>query len=87
MGEQKGLKKPGWHEVKHISSPPQLTNPTDIEDLASNTQILTAKPEDLTPDNITTAAQIVQTLLVGPNVTEVRKKTQPGQTKVSAAAF
>uniref|UniRef100_H2RNL8 G-protein coupled receptors family 2 profile 2 domain-containing protein n=1 Tax=Takifugu rubripes TaxID=31033 RepID=H2RNL8_TAKRU len=39
--------------------------------LASNTQILTSVPQELTPDNITTAAQIVQTLLVSSNVTEV----------------
>lgn len=39
--------------------------------LASNTQILTSVPQELTPDNITTAALIVQELLVSSNVTEV----------------
>ncbi|TWW63860.1 Adhesion G-protein coupled receptor G7 [Takifugu flavidus] len=47
-----------------------LTNSANIEALASNTQILTSVPQELTPDNITTAAQIVQTLLVSSNVTE-----------------
>lgn len=57
--------------MKHISSPPQLTSSANLEFLANNTQILTAIPENLTPDNVTTAAQIVQTLLVSPNATEV----------------
>ncbi|TNM94055.1 hypothetical protein fugu_002231 [Takifugu bimaculatus] len=53
-----------------ILSTQLLTNSANIEALASNTQILTSVPQELTPDNITTAAQIVQTLLVSSNVTE-----------------
>lgn len=50
----------------------QLTNPADLETLATSTQILTSKPEELTAENVTTAAQIANTLLLSPNTTEVR---------------
>uniref|UniRef100_A0A665TK68 Adhesion G protein-coupled receptor G7 n=1 Tax=Echeneis naucrates TaxID=173247 RepID=A0A665TK68_ECHNA len=49
----------------------QLTTGADLETLASSTQILTSRPEDLTPENITTASQIADSLLRVPNVTEV----------------
>uniref|UniRef100_A0A665TS61 Adhesion G protein-coupled receptor G7 n=1 Tax=Echeneis naucrates TaxID=173247 RepID=A0A665TS61_ECHNA len=42
---------------------PQLTTGADLETLASSTQILTSRPEDLTPENITTASQIADSLL------------------------
>ncbi|XP_059183529.1 adhesion G-protein coupled receptor G7-like [Centropristis striata] len=48
-----------------------LTSPAALETLASSTQILTSKPEELTAENITTAAQITNTLLLSPNATEV----------------
>ncbi|XP_059183528.1 adhesion G-protein coupled receptor G7-like [Centropristis striata] len=48
-----------------------LTSPAALETLASSTQILTSKPEELTAENITTAAQIANTLLLSPNATEV----------------
>ncbi|XP_073318814.1 adhesion G-protein coupled receptor G7 [Pagrus major] len=47
-----------------------LTSPADLESLASSTQILTSKPEELTAENVTTAAQIVDRLLRSPNATE-----------------
>ncbi|XP_022619744.1 adhesion G-protein coupled receptor G7-like [Seriola dumerili] len=47
-----------------------LTNVADLETLASSTQILTSRPGELTADNITTAAHIVNTLLLSPNATE-----------------
>lgn len=47
-----------------------LTSPADLEALAASTQILTSRPEDLTAENITTAAQIANTLLSSPNATE-----------------
>ncbi|XP_038584939.1 adhesion G-protein coupled receptor G7-like [Micropterus salmoides] len=48
----------------------QLTGPADLEMLASSTQILTSNPEELTAENVTTAAQIANTLLLSPNATE-----------------
>lgn len=50
----------------------QLTSPADLELLAASTQILTSKPEALTAENVTAAAQIANTLLLSPNATEVR---------------
>lgn len=67
-------------------SPPQLTSSANLESLASNTQILTSIPEDLTPDNVTAAAQIVQTLLVSPNVTEVSGVTAKSTRSQSVCA-
>lgn len=55
-----------------LSFIPQLTSPADLEVLASATQILTSDPEKLTPENVTTAAEIVNQLLQSPNATEVR---------------
>ncbi|XP_029369665.1 adhesion G-protein coupled receptor G7-like [Echeneis naucrates] len=52
---------------RHVQS---LTTGADLETLASSTQILTSRPEDLTPENITTASQIADSLLRVPNVTE-----------------
>ncbi|XP_055772129.1 adhesion G-protein coupled receptor G7-like [Salvelinus fontinalis] len=42
----------------------------DLLDLAFSTQILTSRPEQLSADNITTAAQIANTLLLSANITE-----------------
>ncbi|XP_071335566.1 adhesion G-protein coupled receptor G7-like [Trachinotus anak] len=47
-----------------------LTSVADLETLASSTQILTSRPEELTAENVTTAAQIANTLLLSPNATE-----------------
>ncbi|XP_041834318.1 adhesion G-protein coupled receptor G7 [Melanotaenia boesemani] len=47
-----------------------LTSVEDLETLASSTQILTSRPEELTAENVTTAAQIANTLLLSPNATE-----------------
>ncbi|XP_078021840.1 adhesion G-protein coupled receptor G7 isoform X2 [Epinephelus lanceolatus] len=47
-----------------------LTSSADLEMLATSTQILTSKPEELTAENITAAAQIANTLLLSPNVSE-----------------
>ncbi|CAJ1086859.1 adhesion G-protein coupled receptor G7 [Xyrichtys novacula] len=47
-----------------------LTSPAALETLASSTQILTSRPEALTAKNVTTAAQIANTLLLSPNATE-----------------
>ncbi|KAM4601678.1 adhesion G-protein coupled receptor G7-like [Polymixia lowei] len=47
-----------------------LTNQADLLTLATSTQVLTSRPDQLTPDNITTAASIVNTLLQSANVTE-----------------
>ncbi|XP_070787023.1 adhesion G-protein coupled receptor G7 [Enoplosus armatus] len=47
-----------------------LTSPADLEMLATSTQILTSKPEELTAENVTAAAQIANTLLLYPNATE-----------------
>ncbi|XP_068586429.1 adhesion G-protein coupled receptor G7 isoform X2 [Cebidichthys violaceus] len=47
-----------------------LTSPADFENLASSTQILTSKPEELTAKDITAAAQIANTLLLSPNASE-----------------
>ncbi|XP_045899144.1 adhesion G-protein coupled receptor G7-like [Micropterus dolomieu] len=47
-----------------------LTGPAHLEMLASSTQILTSNPEELTAENVTTAAQIANTLLLSPNATE-----------------
>ncbi|XP_042337429.1 adhesion G-protein coupled receptor G7, partial [Plectropomus leopardus] len=47
-----------------------LTGPADLETLASSTQILTSKPEELTTENVTAAAQIANTLLLSANATE-----------------
>lgn len=44
----------------------------DLETLAASTQILTSRPEELTVENVTAAAQIVNTLLLSPNATEVQ---------------
>ncbi|KAF3688267.1 Adhesion G-protein coupled receptor G7 [Channa argus] len=52
-----------------------LTSAADLETLASSTQILTSRPEELTAENVTAAAQIVNTLLLSPNATEVRTNT------------
>ncbi len=53
----------------------QLTSPADLESLAASTQILTSKPEELTAEDVTVAAQIANTLLLSPNATEVRTVT------------
>ncbi|CDQ78372.1 unnamed protein product [Oncorhynchus mykiss] len=42
----------------------------DLLQLAFSTQILTSQPEQLSADNITTAAQIANTLLLSANITE-----------------
>ncbi|XP_055771236.1 adhesion G-protein coupled receptor G7-like [Salvelinus fontinalis] len=42
----------------------------DLLQLAFSTQILTSRPEQLSADNITTAAQIANTLLLSANITE-----------------
>ncbi|XP_076580295.1 adhesion G-protein coupled receptor G7-like [Chaetodon auriga] len=47
-----------------------LTSLADLESLATSTQILTSNPEELTAENITAAARIVNTLLLSPNTTE-----------------
>ncbi|KAM3590637.1 uncharacterized protein V6R79_013359 [Siganus canaliculatus] len=47
-----------------------LTSGADLEILASGAQILTSNPEELTPENVTTAAQIANTLLLSPNSSE-----------------
>ncbi|XP_033182367.1 adhesion G-protein coupled receptor G7-like [Anabas testudineus] len=47
-----------------------LTSVADLETLAASTQILTSRPEELTVENVTAAAQIVNTLLLSPNATE-----------------
>ncbi|XP_042261372.1 adhesion G-protein coupled receptor G7 [Thunnus maccoyii] len=47
-----------------------LTSPADLETLAASTQILTSKPEQLTAENVTVAANIANTLLLSPNATE-----------------
>ncbi|XP_024121222.1 adhesion G-protein coupled receptor G7 [Oryzias melastigma] len=47
-----------------------LTSTADLEVLASSTQILTSKPEELKSENITAATQIANTLLQSPNATE-----------------
>lgn len=49
----------------------QLTSPADFENLAASAQILTSKPEELTSENVTAAAQIANTLLLSPNASEV----------------
>lgn len=67
-------------DYKGLSFILQLTNPADLEVLASATQILTSKPEELTPENVTTAAQIANQLLRSPNATEVRTG-DPSQSK------
>lgn len=56
----------------------QLTSPVDLETLATSTQILTSIPEELTTENVTTAAQIASKLLLSPNTTEVQ--TEGGKT-------
>lgn len=47
-----------------------LTSPADLETLATSTQILTSKAEELTAENVTAAAEIVNTLLLSANATE-----------------
>ncbi|KAM9835979.1 adhesion G-protein coupled receptor G7 [Aulostomus maculatus] len=47
-----------------------LTSPADLETLATSTQILTSKPEELTAENFTAAAEIANTLLLSPNASE-----------------
>lgn len=49
----------------------QLTSGANLEALASSAQILTSNPENLESENITTAAQIANMLLLFPNATEV----------------
>uniref|UniRef100_A0A4W5LK67 EGF-like domain-containing protein n=1 Tax=Hucho hucho TaxID=62062 RepID=A0A4W5LK67_9TELE len=46
------------------------SSPGDLLQLAFSTQILTSQPEQLSADNITTAAQIANTLLQSANITE-----------------
>ncbi|XP_064826076.1 adhesion G-protein coupled receptor G7-like [Oncorhynchus masou masou] len=46
------------------------SNSGDLLQLAFSTQILTSQPERLSADNITTAAQIANTLLLSANITE-----------------
>lgn len=53
----------------------QLTSSADLELLAAHTQLLTSVPENLTPENITAAAQIANALLLSPNATEVQPVT------------
>lgn len=62
-------------KTKIISFLSQLTSAADLEALAATTQILTSKPEELTAENVTTAAEIVNTLLLSPNATEVQTNT------------
>lgn len=57
---------------KIMSFLPQLTSPADLETLATSTQILTSKAEELTAENVTAAAEIVNTLLLSANATEVQ---------------
>uniref|UniRef100_A0A3Q4HGA9 G-protein coupled receptors family 2 profile 2 domain-containing protein n=1 Tax=Neolamprologus brichardi TaxID=32507 RepID=A0A3Q4HGA9_NEOBR len=59
-------------EIKIMSFLPQLTSPADLETLATSTQILTSKAEELTAENVTAAAEIVNTLLLSANATEVQ---------------
>ncbi|XP_065325843.1 adhesion G-protein coupled receptor G7 [Pelmatolapia mariae] len=47
-----------------------LTSSADLETLATSTQILTSKAEELTAENVTAAAEIVNTLLLSANATE-----------------
>ncbi|XP_013876180.1 adhesion G-protein coupled receptor G7 [Austrofundulus limnaeus] len=47
-----------------------ITSGADLETLASSAQILTSKPENLQSENVTTAAQIANMLLLSPNATE-----------------
>ncbi|KAM4611297.1 adhesion G-protein coupled receptor G7-like [Polymixia lowei] len=47
-----------------------LNNQADLLILASSAQVLTSRPDQLTPDDITTAASIASTLLQSANVTE-----------------
>ncbi|RVE75546.1 hypothetical protein OJAV_G00017850 [Oryzias javanicus] len=47
-----------------------LTSGADLEVLASSTQILTSKPDEMKSENITAATQIANTLLQSPNATE-----------------
>ncbi|XP_072235399.1 adhesion G-protein coupled receptor G7 [Leuresthes tenuis] len=47
-----------------------LTSAADLETLASSTQILTSRPDELTAENVTAAAQIANALLLSPNATE-----------------
>lgn len=61
------------NKSKHIF-PPQITDPGQFEQLATSTQILTSVPQELTPDNITKAAEITDRLLNSTNITEVPKK-------------
>ncbi|XP_060923299.1 adhesion G-protein coupled receptor G7-like [Limanda limanda] len=47
-----------------------ITTVEDYEMLATSAQILTSKPEELTAENVTTAAEITNVLLLSPNITE-----------------
>ncbi|XP_047432933.1 adhesion G-protein coupled receptor G7-like [Mugil cephalus] len=47
-----------------------LNSTEDLETLASSTQILTSTPENLTAEEVTTAVQITNTLLLSPNASE-----------------
>lgn len=59
-------------KYKSFSLPIQISSsPGDLLKLAFSTQILTSQPEQLSADNITTAAQIANTLLQSANITEV----------------
>lgn len=61
--------------TKSLFSVPQLTSEADLEQLASSTQILTSNPENLTANDIKTAVEIANTLLLSPNATEVQANT------------
>ncbi|XP_028998935.1 mucin-2 [Betta splendens] len=68
---------PGFHQP-HILQCDQtlndiqknLTHVVDLETLAASTQILTSNPKELTSENVTTAAEIVNTLLLTSNTTQ-----------------
>ncbi|TDG96003.1 hypothetical protein EPR50_G00235060 [Perca flavescens] len=47
-----------------------LTSSADLETLAASAQMLTSQPEDLTAEEVTTAAQIADTLLSSVNVSQ-----------------
>ena len=50
----------------------QLNGSADLETLAASAQMLTSQPENLTAEEVTTAAQIADTLLSSENVSQVR---------------
>ncbi|XP_062236138.1 adhesion G-protein coupled receptor G7 isoform X2 [Platichthys flesus] len=47
-----------------------ITTVQDYDMLATSAQILTSNPEELTAENVTTAAEITNMLLLSPNITE-----------------